>query len=321
MGMTSKELANLLARGRDAAFERVRDTERGISNRADAIATAIEAKWVVQSHLTGELDDDTFAWYLSQDEALRATATNLVQQILQPTPVETIPTMTGNRWINLEAGATAFWAEMSKRVPIEIADASRMENIIQNVTNGLDASMDPDTRKLFLSEAGLSSEHVKDLVPLSDYILYEDAQKEVLRAELADELGLGDGHELTEGEELLFDGILEDRVAGSKMNAMVGETHAPTYEETYGMSAADLAALFGDEDADVLDEGANVPIDDDAWAATLEDAGAYAAYDDMLCATIEDNMATLQELEACERADLSLDEADLDFADAEEIAR
>lgn len=303
------------------AVESIQNVKANMTRKSEVIATTIEAKLMLQDKMLDEIPEAEFAYRLAQDENLRKTVNLLTQEILQPTPLEASPARKDNPFINIGAGLSAYWTEMQQKLPIEIENASQVENILMNINSGLDMDMDPDTRKLFLREAGMTREQVNELVPIQDYVAYENKVKDGVRAEVMSELGLDGDHELTEQEQLLIDSLSEDRMMNTKLQSeMPPEDYTPTYEETYGIAAQDMYVLFGDEEKHLPEPESfeDVPIDDPDWASLMEMSGADQGYWDMMEGTIEDNMAMLQEAEAREAAmesNLALSEADLIFDD------
>ena len=296
-----------------------------MSTKAEAVSTAIEAKLLLEDHMMGNIEDAEFAYQLAQDGCLRKTMTQLTEQILQPTPVESRPFVHKNSFINIGAGLSAYWTEMQKKLPIEIDEASQVENILMSVNAGLDRDLEPDTRKIFFKEAGMTSDQIKELVPLSEYAEYESKVKDTVRSEVASELGLEDGRELTEEEQLLIDSMTEDRMMSTKLQTDTDGTedaYSPTYEDTYGISAQDMFEMFSDPYADTPsatqpENGEQIPLDDPSWEMFLEQSGAQQGYQDMMDATVESNMEMLRDLEA--QAELSLTDEDLSFGNAQEM--
>ena len=281
-----------------------------MDTKLEVLRTTIDTKLLLRDRFReeiqvpeelGDLDTDAyFAYRLATDANMRKTAQQLIQPVLNPTPVETIRTNTSNAYIDIGAGLSAYWQEIHKAVPIEIQEASEVENIIMNLEAGLDKNMEPDTRKLFLKEAGLTEDQVKELVPLSEYAAYEETQKEQIREQIRQEMG---GGELTEEEELLVDSLAEDRMMNQKLQADFDDPalgNGPTYEDTYGVSVQDLYQMFGDPQEPLPEEmpfgGENVPVDDPSWAQYLEHP--MEELQEIYDGSIEENMAMYEQLAA-----------------------
>lgn len=307
------------------AVETVQNIRSTMTTKAEVIATTIEAKMMLQDYMMKDIEASEFAYRLSQNENLRKTMNQLTQQILQPTPVEAAPSRKDNPFIDIGAGLSAYWAEMQKKLPIEIETASDIENVLMSINAGLDKDLEPDTRKLFLKEAGMTTEQVKEFVPIQDYVSYENKVKDTVRLEVMSELGLTNAENLSEQEQLLIESLSEDRMMNVKLQGETGEAseaYAPTYEDVYGVSAQDMYEMFGTPPSGPKDEqpmldGDDVPADDLDWSSIMELSGAEEGYWDMMEGTIDANMEMLRDLEAQEaamRSDIGLTEADLSFA-------
>lgn len=291
------------------AAEAIQNIKPSVKKKADLVATNIEAKLMLGDYLMGDIDASTFAYHLASDTRLQKTMNQLAQQILQPTPVESRPSVTDNGFINLGAGLSAFWAEMQTKLPIEIESATEIENILMNLNAGLDPDMEPDTRKLFLKEAGLTSEQVKELVPLSEYMTYENRMKDAIRSQVLDEFGFKDPENLSEDDRALIDSVVEDRFFASKLPQGMGDDYYPTCEDIYGISAEDLFEMF--EEYPDKNEQPFVG----TWEEELETSGALAGYREILNATVDENLAMLHELEM--EAKLSFSESEITKAEDE----
>lgn len=281
-----------------------------IKTKADAIATTLSAKLLLHDKLVGDVTDEEFAYQLTQNQNLRCIVGNLTEQILQPTPVTADPEQKSNSFLNLRGGISAFWSEMGQKLPIELETAIEMESILTNVNAGMDTSIKPDLRKTFLREAGLSEDRIRELVPISAYVTYENQTKQTLRDQILAEFGFTG--ELTEEQESLVETVLAERALNDQMMSELSE-ELLTYENNYGMSAKDLYELFGDPEA-TMDihpmpntDGTNVSTLDAEWEALLHESGAFDGYQAMLSASFED---TLTMLYAAEEG-LSLTDGDL----------
>lgn len=281
-----------------------------IKTKADAIATTLSAKLLLHDKLVGDVTDEEFAYQLTQNQNLRCIVGNLTEQILQPTPVTADPEQKSNSFLNLRGGISAFWSEMGQKLPIELETAIEMESILTNVNAGMDASIKPDLRKTFLREAGLSEDRIRELVPISAYVTYENQTKQTLRDQILAEFGFTG--ELTEEQESLVETVLAERALNDQMMSELSE-ELLTYENNYGMSAKDLYELFGDPEATMdihpmpNNDGTNVSTLDAEWEALLHEFGAFDGYQAMLSASFED---TLTMLYASEEG-LSLTDGDL----------
>lgn len=205
-------IADLPVRTADHA-ERVR---MNMTSKAEVVATTIEAKILLEDRLMGEIDDAEFAYRMAQDDNLRKTVKLLTQQVLDSDPKQIEPTVNGS-FLNFRAGISTFWEEMQRKTPIERENAVEIEQVLLNLESGFDEDIAPDTRKLFLKEAGLTSEQVEDFVPLSEYIIYETKMMDQVRDQVRADLDMGTDQPLSEAEQLVVDAVSEDRMyAGNK---------------------------------------------------------------------------------------------------------
>ena len=291
--------------------------EQLIKSKKEALYQTIEAKRLISQRLHGKIDDAEFAYTLATDDKLRVTTNNLAQQILQPTPIEVIHSRNG-RYIDLAAGITTFWKEINQEIPINIENATAVENIIMDINAGLDTDLSPDVRKAFLADAGISGDKLGEFVTIKDYVVYETHMKDNVRLQIMEEMGIS-SEEFSKDEELLVESIVEDRMLNQKV--FIEEdvmNHEPTYEEVYGMSAQDMYEIFADNDDETFEvpsDGQDISVDNEEWADLMDMAGVEDAYYDMLNASIEENMAELYDTYMAEQgADLSFTEDDLSFA-------
>lgn len=205
-------IADLPVRTADHA-ERVRTN---MTSKAEVVATTIEAKILLEDRLMGEIDDAEFAYRMAQDDNLRKTVKLLTQQVLDSDPKQIEPMVNGS-FLNFRAGISTFWEEMQRKTPIERENAVEIEQVLLNLESGFDEDIAPDTRKLFLKEAGLTSEQVEDFVPLSEYIIYETKMMDQVRDQVRADLDMGTDQPLSEAEQLVVDAVSEDRMyAGNK---------------------------------------------------------------------------------------------------------
>ena len=278
----------------------VKEIPSAMKTKADVIAAALQAKLLIRDKLSGEISDEAFAYQLATDANVRKTVNNLSQKILQPTPVTANPNEKGNSFLNFSAGVSAYWSEMTKVLPIELETAISIEGILTSVNIGMDTNLDPEDRKTFLKEAGLSPEQIDSLIPRSDYRAFEDEANAALREQIIEEFGLA-RRPLNEEEQLLVDSVLSDRVMAKERARDLSDGHEPTYEEVYGISASDLYDLFGDEESkehllvQPADRGINSPVADERWEYLLYESGAMEAYDACLDTSMEDTLAMLYE--------------------------
>lgn len=280
-------------------YQKMKDTEDArkvnphIKSKTEALYLTIKAKDMLERRLRGEIEDREFAYELATDEKLRITTNNLVQQVLHPTPIEVIHGRP-DQFVDIAAGVSTFWKEMHNEIPIKIENAAAVENVIMNINAGLDIDMEPDVRKTFLKEAGIEADKLAEFVPLQDYIIYENNLKDMVRLQIMNEMGVS-SEELSENDELLIDSMTEDRMFSQKivMDEEASTVHEPTYEEIYGISAQDMYEMFAEDKSGVTvpTHGDNVSVDDAEWSHVMEMAGAEDAYNDMLNASIEENMA------------------------------
>lgn len=301
--------------------EKIQNIKQTMKTKSEVVATTLEAKLLIQDKLLEDVDDAAFAYKLATDETLRNTVNQITQEVLQPTPVSVNANVHSNAFIDLGAGLSTFWTEMQKKTPIELETAMKIENVIMNINAGLDDDMEPDTRKLFLKEAGMTEEQVKELVPIQAYVEYEDRCKENVRAQVRKELGITG--EPTEEEQLMIDSMTEDRIMGTKLQMDMNDVrkNTMTYEDIYSISAQDMYDMFADKDqipdnVPVPESGEHIPIDDAEWAMLMEMGNVEEAYAEVIDNSMEANLNMLAELESAERSDLKLTEDDLAFSQA-----
>lgn len=192
--------------------EAAENVAHNMTSKAEVVATTIEAKIMMEDRLMDEIRDEEFAYRLVQDENLRKTMHLLTDQILNPEPENAIVPQKDGSFLNINGAMSTFWAEVQKKTPIEIEDASKIESILLNIEAAQDSDMAPDTRKLFLREAGLTAEQADEMIPLSEYIIYETKMMDVMREDAKDDLGLHGDRPLSEQEQLMVDSITEDKV-------------------------------------------------------------------------------------------------------------
>ena len=264
-------------------------------SKAEALYITIKAKNLLEKRLYGEIDDADLAYELAQDPKLCATTSNLVQQILHPTDIEVVHGRP-DQFIDVVGGVTTFWKEINKEIPIKLDNAVAVENIIMCVNSGLDKSMDPDTRKKFLTTLGFSDDRIKEFITLQDYVMYEENSKDAIRLQVMEDLGIT-SEELSEDEELMVETMTNERAFTQKLQIDDENSYEPTYEEIYAMSAQKLHDIFSTdkEDTPLPENGENVSVDDEEWAHIMDMCGAEDAYYDMLNASVEENVNELYE--------------------------
>lgn len=306
----SKNAASWMAGKAQAAKE---ELNASMTTKLEVVGTMIESKLLLHERMLGYIDDSEFAQRLAEDANVRKTVNVLCQQVLQPTPVTSIP-KTSNSFINFGGGISAYWNEMQKKLPIEIENVSEIENILMSINAGLDKNMEPDTRKKFLMEAGLTEEQVKTFVTDADYAEYEAKAIETVRKKVMEDLGIEPGAELSEAEQMTVDAMVEERMIGAKMCVTL-DNYEISFEDIYGISPQDMYELFGDTPESM--QGQMQP--PQGMDEYLELSDAKMGYFDILNGTLEDNMALFEELRQMERNEsigLSLTEEDLQFATA-----
>ena len=302
----SKNLSAWMQGKAQATKEELNST---MDSKMEVVGTAIESKLLIHDRMLGYMDDSEFAYRLASDANVRKTVNLLCQQVLQPTPVTSIP-QAGNSFINLGGGISAFWNEMQKKLPIELDNVAGIENILMNINAGLDKNMEPDTRKKFLSEAGLTDEQVNEFVTAADYEEYETRAREIVRAKVMEDLGIKPGDTLSEAELMAVDAMTEERMMGAKMQVSL-DNYEVSFEDVYGISAQDMYELFGD----AMNPGEPPKIPDDPMDVFSEEI--RTGYFDILNGSLDENMMLFEELRQQEIAKdrgLNLTEADLDFA-------
>lgn len=301
-----------------ARVEGIPDNAR---KKADFLLTNIEAKQMLQDRLydTEDHNEQEFLQRLADDPQLRKTVEQIVKPALNPTPVSADPMMKENGYINLGAGVSTFWKEMQQKTPIELEELEQLDNILMGIEMGLDKDLEPDTRKTMLKAVGFDQEQVDSLVPLSDYVEYEDRVKENIRAQMAEQMGL-DPENLSPEDAAMVDMLAEDALMNAKLTVDPEEMEqGPDYEETYGYSMEEIHEMFGDEAAP---EGmpSDAPVDDRYWDQYME-----APLDEMAevyGGSMEENIQQYNEMMETyaqeQRGDLDLRPEDFDFANGYE---
>lgn len=304
----SKNMASWMAGKAEAAKE---ELNAAMTSKMEVVGTVIESKLLIYERMLGYIDDSEFAGRLAEDANVRKTVNLLCQQVLQPTPVVSLPE-TKNSFINLGGGVSAFWNEMQKKLPIEVDNVAEIENILMNVNAGLDKNMEPDTRKKFLMEAGLTEEQVKEFVTDADYAEYEEKAREIVRRKVMEDLGIQPGDELSDAELIAIDSMTEERMMGAKMQITL-DNYELTFEDVYGISAQDMYELFGDAGlSQPMPPESSMPEND--MDLFMEASNAKVGYFDILNGALDENLALFEELRQQELNDdlgLSLTEEDL----------
>lgn len=300
----------------------IKHTAEGVKDstlqRADLLLTTAQAKQMLKDRLydTENHNEQDFVYALATDEQLRKTVRQLVEPVLNPTPVIADPMFKENSYINIGAGLSTFWHEIQQKTPIEMEEMVELDNILMSIEAGLDKDMEPETRKSMLKIAGLSEEQINELVPLSEYREYEDRVKEGIRAQVIVDFGL-DSENLSEQDELMVDAVVEDRIMATKLQVDPEEVNqGPTYEDTYGYSAQDLYEMFSEEPVPD-DMPQDMPVDDAYWAQYME--GPLEELQDIYDAPPEENWAAYQQImeeyQDTQQEFPTLTDADLAFAE------
>ncbi len=278
---------NLLLRREQATY---------MHTKEDLEYTVCEAKLISTAKLCEQMTDEAFAYEMAANPNARAVTLQLTQRILQPAPVDAIKN-NPQKYIDLGAGISTFYAEIKQPTEIEIETAVQMENIICSIEAGEDTTFDPDQRKSFYRMAGLSEECVKALVPLSEYYAYEHQGDEEIRRGVLEDFGLSDKEELTDEEELLVQTQVEER-RNYAPAPKVPEPEGPTYESAYRISAAELYNLFAPENAQIKpEEGQNIPVNDEHFAYLMQQANVEAQYNELLDCSMEDSLNQLASMD------------------------
>lgn len=285
------------------AYESVGQIKEQMTTRVEVMQTTLEAKTMIRDRLLESISDDEFAYRLAQNENLRKSMQQLTQQVLHPTPVEHIRSNHGNPYVDIGAGVSAFWDTVRQATPVELSEASEIENILMSVEAGLDKEMEPDTRKSMLAIAGMTTDQINELVPISAYVEYETHIKDAVREQIRTEMGLSEAEMNEERNQLLLESLTEDAMMNGKLqiDAEVAD-YEPTYEDMYGMSAESLYDLFGESDVSdasvPTSDGANVPIDDASWGQYLEDSHAMEHLQELYDMSVDEHQELLSDYES-----------------------
>lgn len=282
-------------------YESVGQAKEQMTTRIEMMQTTLEAKTMIRDHLMESISDEEFAYRLAQNENLRKSMQQLTQQVLHPTPVEHIRSNHGNPYVDIGAGVSAFWNTVRQATPVELSEASEMENILMSVEAGLDKDMEPDTRKSMLAAAGMTTDQIKELVPLSAYVEYENHIKDTVREQIRTEMGLSEAEMAEERNQLLLESLTEDAMMNGKLQIDDGAAdYEPTYEDMYGMSAESLYDLFGESDASETQvaDGTNVPVDDASWGQYLEESHAMEHLQELYDMSVEEHQELLSDYES-----------------------
>lgn len=284
-------------------YESVGQIKEQMTTRVEVMQTILEAKTMIRDRLLESISDDEFAYRLAQNENLRKSMQQLTQQVLHPTPVEHIRSNHGNPYVDIGAGVSAFWDTVRQATPVELSEASEIENILMSVEAGLDKELEPDTRKSMLAIAGMTTDQINELVPISAYVEYETHIKDAVREQIRTEMGLSEAEMNEERNQLLLESLTEDAMMNGKLqiDAEVAG-HEPTYEDMYGMSAESLYDLFGESDVSdasvPTSDGANVPIDDASWGQYLEDSHAMEHLQELYDMSVDEHQELLSDYES-----------------------
>lgn len=283
------------------AYESVGQVKEQMTTRIEMMQTTLEAKTMIRDHLMESISDEEFAYRLAQNENLRKSMQQLTQQVLHPTPVEHIRSNHGNPYVDIGAGVSAFWDTVRQATPVELSEASEIENILMSVEAGLDKDMEPDTRKSMLAAAGMTTDQIKELVPLSAYVEYENHIKDTVREQIRIEMGLSEAEMAEERNQLLLESLTEDAMMNGKLQIDdEAADYEPTYEDMYGMSAESLYDLFGESDASETQvaDGTNVPVDDASWGQYLEESHAMEHLQELYDMSVEEHQELLSDYES-----------------------
>lgn len=283
------------------AYESVGQIKEQMTTRVEVMQTTLEAKTMIRDHLMESISDEEFAYRLAQNENLRKSMQQLTQQVLHPTPVEHIRSNHGNPYVDIGAGVSAFWDTVRQATPVELSEASEIENILMSVEAGLDKDMEPDTRKSMLAAAGMTTDQIKELVPLSAYVEYENHIKDTVREQIRTEMGLSEAEMAEERNQLLLEFLTEDAMMNGKLQIDdEAADYEPTYEDMYGMSAESLYDLFGESDVSETQvaDGTNVPVDDASWGQYLEESHAMEHLQELYDMSVEEHQELLSDYES-----------------------
>jgi hypothetical protein len=283
------------------AYESVGQIKEQMTTRVEVMQTTLEAKTMIRDHLMESISDEEFAYRLAQNENLRKSMQQLTQQVLHPTPVEHIRSNHGNPYVDIGAGVSAFWDTVRQATPVELSEASEIENILMSVEAGLDKDMEPDTRKSMLAAAGMTTDQIKELVPLSAYVEYENHIKDTVREQIRTEMGLSEAEMAEERNQLLLESLTEDAMMNGKLQIDdEAADYEPTYEDMYGMSAESLYDLFGESDVSETQvaDGTNVPVDDASWGQYLEESHAMEHLQELYDMSVEEHQELLSDYES-----------------------
>lgn len=211
-----------------------------LKSKVELIQNVVNTKLALEHRFIGAISDADFAYQMAQDEDMRKTALNLTQKVLQPTPLKHLKVDRTNLYIDVGMGVSAFWDEIRTKTKLEVETASNVENILMNVEAGMDKDMEPNTRKMFLSEVGLNEEQIDELVPISDYVMYDEKIKDIKRERVIDQYNLGEGDE----------DLIESLVADQAMDDEIADAYesSASYDDIYGMSASDMYNAFPQDD-------------------------------------------------------------------------
>ena len=161
--------------------------------------------------------------------------------------------------------------------------------------------MEPDTRKSMLAAAGMTTDQIKELVPLSAYVEYENHIKDTVREQIRTEMGLSEAEMTEERNQLLLESLTEDAMMNGKLQIDdEAADYEPTYEDMYGMSVESLYDLFGESDVSETQvaDGTNVPVDDASWGQYLEESHAMEHLQELYDMSVEEHQELLSDYES-----------------------
>lgn len=296
-----------------AAKETAQNIPEHLKNKADLLMRNVEAKQMLEDRLLDREDyrEKEFLERLATDPQMRKTVERILEPALNPTPVTADPLFQENGYINIGAGLSTFWNAMQEKTEIELDELEQLDNILMGIEAGLDKDMEPDTRKSMLAAVGFDQEQIDRLVPLSEYAEYEERIKDVMRAQVAEEMDLDPE---TDGD--LINDIVEDKIMNAKLAVDPEDLEGPDYEETYGYSMQEIYEMFSEEPAPE-EMPQDAPIDDTDWARYME--APLEELEDIYNASPEENyqayLDTMAAFEEEQRGDLDLRPEDFSFAE------
>lgn len=275
----------------------------GLQERHYALSKNLEAKRNIRDFASDDLDKSELARMMASDPDLRKSIESVSDSMLHPSPIKGLKTERTNLQIDIGYGFSVFMDEIRKPSESQVEAIMEIENLSSLVEMGQDKTVPPHVRENYLTEAGVSEEHMGEFVTAGDYSDYMSKLQDKLRDGHIERLGL-DADNLSEADSKMLDELVEDTLSlDDKDEAFEYEGNLEdmeTYEDVYGMSAEHMFVVYTDEedynklDIDKLEFPTHVDYE-------FKDAefmeGAVTNYHDMQNMSIDETKAQMEMVE------------------------